>query len=146
MLLTVEIDNKLSGDRINLPASALLELQHNQLPLVFRLSSAGAIVYASVREFTAPENVVQLSSFLASHLFTNQISSIVNLEYVILPKGEKVTLKSLNAVKLKDPRSELESHLRINFSTLTKHTVLEISLPNGIAKFSIEKYLLIWVF
>lgn len=126
----------LTGDRIRLPHSALETLTSLELPypLTFRLSSNEAIMYASVREFTADEGVVELSPLITAVLGNGDLK----VETVELLKGTKATLKALNSIQIMDPRTQLESLLRIHFTTLTAGTTISLKTQGGTALFLVD--------
>jgi Ubiquitin fusion degradation protein UFD1 len=121
-------------------------------PLTFRLVNPrnGRVVYAGIREFSADENVIELSRILQDALGLRSGSSAVTREQtpigdvemgdgdaseqqVItvhakqLPKGTYVRLRPLEAgYDPEDWKSLLERHLRDNFTTLTNGEILSI--------------------
>ena len=125
-------------------------------PLTFRLVNPanGRAVFAGIREFSADENEVQLSSFLREALgfqdAASQISTregtpsgdtvmtdtasdkqeVVTVHAKQLPKGTYVRLRPLEAgYDPADWKSLLERYLRDNFTTLTMNEVLNV--PGG---------------
>jgi hypothetical protein len=117
----------LSGDRIILPASLLPSLVTFPSPLTFRLSCADLFVFCSVRQFTAIENHIEISHFLANHLRIVGKETKLLVEIIKLEKGTKVGLRGLSAFTLTDPRSHLEAYLRLNFTTITVGAILEVA-------------------
>jgi Ubiquitin fusion degradation protein UFD1 len=121
-------------------------------PLTFRLVNPqnGRVVYAGIREFSAEENEVGLSSVLQTALGLGDGSSAVTREQTPngdvemhdagivtpqtitvhakqLPKGSYVRLRPLEAgYDPEDWKSLLERYLRDNFTTLTNGEVLSI--------------------
>ena len=122
-------------------------------PLTFRLVNPanGRAVYAGIREFSAAENEVQLSSFLREALGLQNASSeistregtpssdtvmadvvtgkqdVVTVHAKQLPKGTYVRLRPLEAgYDPEDWKSLLERYLRDNFATLTMGEVLDV--------------------
>ncbi|KAI9850774.1 MAG: hypothetical protein M1838_005107 [Thelocarpon superellum] len=124
-------------------------------PLTFRLVNPhnGHVVYAGVREFSAHDGEVVLSSFLqqalgfadpvAEHDSGNRPGSAapvvdetsvdrpkVTVHARQLPKGTYVRLRPLEAgYDIADWKSLLEQHLRANFTTLTNGEILTV--PGG---------------
>lgn len=123
-------------------------------PLTFRLvnPSNGRAVYAGIREFSAEEDHIQLSSFLQEALGLEQGSSEqptregtpsgdvpmsnaddggkadkITVHAHQLPKGTYVRIRPLEAgYDPEDWKSLLERYLRDNFTTLTMNEVLDI--------------------
>ncbi|KAL7932545.1 ubiquitin fusion degradation protein UFD1 domain-containing protein [Trichoderma chlorosporum] len=188
------ICNKLPGDKIILPPSALQQLlsasssqaatasvngsnsyfgssylsnqsysqETQQLPnpLIFRLVNQKShnVVYAGIREFSAPEGTIGLSSLLVEALAIgsddylptapgvidiensdsveskNAIleSSRITVHAVELQKGTYVRLRPLEAgYDPDDWKPLLERQLRQNFTTLTKDTVIPVQGSQG---------------
>lgn len=124
-------------------------------PLTFRLVNPinGRIVYAGIREFSAEDQKVGLSSFLRHSLGIEEHTAPVNVENDMngiiseedstvastaritihikeLPKGTYVKLRSLEAgYDPDDWKALLEKYLRENFTTLTNGEIL--SIPTG---------------
>lgn len=136
-------------------ARAALADRQQQLPhpLTFRLVNPvnGRTVYAGIREFSAEENQVQLSSFLREALGLEQGSSelptregtpsgdvlmtngsaetteTITVHAHQLPKGTYVRIRPLEAgYDPEDWKSLLERYLRDNFTTMTLNEVLDI--------------------
>ncbi|KAI8589392.1 ubiquitin fusion degradation protein UFD1-domain-containing protein, partial [Geranomyces variabilis] len=136
----------LQGDRMNLPSECLESItsdSRNAHPLTFRLLNpiTRSTVYASVREFTAPEGVVQISSLLQECLGPNKESKnnengaptaaavaapAITVTLVTLPPGVHAKLAPLEAsyLEIADIRAVLETHLRKHHATLTKGQTL----------------------
>ncbi|KAJ3172116.1 hypothetical protein HDU88_006930 [Geranomyces variabilis] len=136
----------LQGDRMNLPSECLESItsdSRNAHPLTFRLLNpiTRSTVYASVREFTAPEGVVQISSLLQECLGPNIESKnnangaptaaavaapVITVTLVTLPPGVHAKLAPLEAsyLEIADIRAVLETHLRKHHATLTKGQTL----------------------
>ena len=115
-------------------------------PLTFRLVNpiSNRVVYAGVTEFSAAEGCVALSPFLVQALGLAQSSSdngdkqemeaafmknsqSITVHYEELSKGTFVKLRPLEAgYDPEDWKALLESHLRANFTTLTRGEVLAI--------------------
>lgn len=123
-------------------------------PLTFRIvnPSNGRAVYAGIREFSAEENEIHLSSFLRDALGLSTDSSagstrettpngdvsmrdgdlVIHETLTVharqLPKGTHVRLRPLEAgYDPEDWKSLLERYLRDNFTTLTLGEVLDVS-------------------
>ncbi|ETN46767.1 uncharacterized protein HMPREF1541_00956 [Cyphellophora europaea CBS 101466] len=122
-------------------------------PLTFRLVNPanGRAVYAGIREFSAEEEQIQLSSFLREALGLEQGPSeqptregtpngdvamvnglpekreVITVHAHQLPKGTYVRLRPLEAgYDPEDWKSLLERYLRDNFTTLTMNEILDI--------------------
>lgn len=141
-----------SLDPMNPYSRSLHETSH-QLPhpLTFRLVNpvTNQVVYAGIREFSAPEGVLGLSAFLSEALGIGmqerQCTSDANPDdsgtapsaqiTVVaqqLPKGTYVRLRPLEAgYNPDDWKSLLERHLRDNFTCLTKNSVLSVPGVQG---------------
>lgn len=120
--------------------------QKQQLPypLTFRLVNPdnGRVVYAGIREFSADEDEIVLSTFLqdalgltwkkdesADGVDTGAASVAPRLTVHVkeLPKGTFVKLRPLEAgYNPEDWKALLEQHLRSNYTTLTNGEVLEV--------------------
>ncbi|KAJ3160805.1 hypothetical protein HDU86_008165 [Geranomyces michiganensis] len=129
----------------------------NAHPLTFRLLNpiTRFTVYASVREFTAPDGVLQLGSLLQECLGLNEVNSSndnsneketvddslsntfntaaaalppITVTLVTLPRGVHAKLAPLEAsyLEITDMRATLETHLRKNHATLTKGQTLVV--------------------
>ena len=123
-------------------------------PLTFRIVNAAneRVVYAGVREFSAEEGEVVLSSFLKNVLGTYDVTPLDNvarnndalmreadeedhrpllaIHAVQLPKGTHVKLRPLEAgYDPEDWKALLEEHLRTNYTTLTRGEILAV--PSG---------------
>lgn len=137
-------------------------------PLTFRIvnPSNGRAVYAGIREFSAEENEIHLSSFLRNALGLSDIPSTngtreatPNSDVVMgdgedlknetltiharqLPKGTHVRLRPLEAgYDPEDWKSLLERYLRDNFTTLTLGEVLDVSASrHEHFKFLVDKF------
>jgi len=124
-------------------------------PLTFRLVNprSGRVVYAGVREFSAEDGEVVLSSFLANALGLQSEHTTADGEDADMSDGvtEKTTEITIHArqlakgkfVKLRplepgyDPedwKALLEQHLRSNFTTLTNGEVLVVPGGRGFGK------------
>jgi hypothetical protein len=87
-----------TGDRFDLPPSALESLMENTtLPLVFRLTVDARRVYASVREFTAPEGSVVLSEWLRVAL-NMEHGDNVSVRLTTLPVGLHAVFQPLSSL------------------------------------------------
>lgn len=129
-------------------------------PLTFRLVSSinGNVVFAGIREFSAPDETIGLSPYLREALGVDEQGSkkedgssqeqAVNLtsdsaavstamaqitvQATPVPKGTYVRLRPLEAgYNPDDWKSLLERHLRQNFTTLTKNAVLSVRGVQG---------------
>jgi hypothetical protein len=147
-------------------AASGLRARQPQLPhpLTFRITNPGTgrAVYAGIREFSAEEGQVSLSSFLREALgleesadggkdndgggATMDIDSSSNAPTVTvdvqqLPKGTYVRLRPLEAgYESEDWKALLERHLRENFTTLTIGEILTIPRGrNRYFKFLVDK-------
>ncbi|RDA82569.1 hypothetical protein CP532_1059 [Ophiocordyceps camponoti-leonardi (nom. inval.)] len=159
------------GDKIILPQSALEELlaasragshpgvdyasfgvygfdeDTRQLPhpLMFRLLNPvnGNVVYAGIREFSAPEGTLGLSPFLSESLGLDDTDLEARIVVVAqqLPKGTYARLRPLEAgYNPDDWRSLLERYLRENLTCLTKDAVLCVPGVRGETfKFWVDK-------
>lgn len=120
-------------------------------PLTFRVVNPqnGRVIYAGIREFSAPENEVGLSAFLRNALgieesqtndgasdveqsgATNGVETqgpTVTVHAKQLPKGSYVRLRPLEAgYDPEDWKALLERYLRDNFTTLTTGEILAVS-------------------
>ena len=110
--------------------------KHQNLPhpLTFRLVNLGNgnVAYAGIREFSADENEVEVSSFLKKALGINgpDDGGSFTIHAQQLPKGTYVRLRPLEAgYDPEDWRALLERYMRNTFTTLTKGEVL--SIPGG---------------
>ncbi|KAI9887955.1 MAG: hypothetical protein M1823_000212 [Watsoniomyces obsoletus] len=114
-------------------------------PLTFRLVNPAneRVVYAGIREFSAEEEHIVLSSFLrhalgvedvqSNHDQDNATGPRITVHAKQLPKGTSVRLRPLEAgYDIEDWKSLLEQHLRTNFTTLTNGEVLTI--PGGVGQ------------
>lgn len=127
-------------------------------PLIFRLVNPtnNNVVYAGIREFSAPEGTIGLSPFLADALAIKQGDSVVSsdggvntpvdftesqlpsapaqitIKTVQLSKGTYVRLRPLEAgYDPDDWKHLLERQLRNNFTSLTKNAVLSVQGVHG---------------
>lgn len=123
-------------------------------PLTFRLVNpdSGRVVYAGIREFSADEGKIVLSSFLAEALGINPedikqdhdgmdvdaeegttelaIGPNITVHLKQLPKGEFVKLRPLEpGYDPDDWKALLEQHLRQNYTTMTNGEILVV--PGG---------------
>ncbi|KAJ5731059.1 uncharacterized protein N7483_005567 [Penicillium malachiteum] len=135
-------------------------------PLTFRIVNPqnDRFVYAGIREFSAEENEVVLSSLLRESLGIQdgeevnsetdgvipqaageQESSTTSIPYVTvhakqLPKGTYVRLRPLEAgYDPEDWKALLERHLRDNFTTLTVGELLNVPTRNEAFRFLVDK-------
>ncbi|KFA80013.1 hypothetical protein S40288_01863 [Stachybotrys chartarum IBT 40288] len=137
-------------------------------PLMFRLVNPknNNVVYAGIREFSAPEDTLVLSSFLKDalglkeedfaepkgnatedpiDLTDGQASSVTSVQIMVhaqqLPRGTYVRLRPLEAgYNPDDWKSLLERHFRDSFTTLTKDAVLAVNGVQGdVFKFLVDK-------
>ncbi|OAQ73569.1 ubiquitin fusion degradation protein [Pochonia chlamydosporia 170] len=147
--------------------------QRQQLPhpLTFRLvnSQNGNVVFAGIREFSAPEGTMGLSSFLIEALGiepqelavkngngTSDIDTIdltggdapvtsnslqITVHATPVPKGTYVRLRPLEAgYNPDDWKSLLERHLREHYTCLTKNSILSVNGVRGETfKFLVDK-------
>jgi hypothetical protein len=112
-------------------------------PLMFRLVNPANnnVVFAGIREFSAPEGSIGLSPFLLEALGVEgdndkvlQSSSYpsITVQAKQLPKGTYARLRPLEAgYNPDDWRPLLERQLRLNFTTLTRNTMLSVSGVQG---------------
>jgi hypothetical protein len=108
-------------------------------PLTFRLVNPdnGNVVYAGIREFSAEEGTIVMSEAVKLGLgivtgkeMEHDGESRVTVHAQQLPKGTYVKLRPLEAgYDADDWKALLEQHLRANFTTLTKGTILIV--PGG---------------
>ena len=130
-------------------------------PLTFRLVNPenGNIVYAGVREFSAPDGQVEVSSFLHEALglkpleettggpsfkdgsdetAENEIKITIHAQQ--LAKGSRVRFRPLEAgYDPEDWKSLLERYMRDTFTTLTKGEVLSVPSGREVYKFLLDK-------
>jgi hypothetical protein len=121
----VEIDAKLTGDRICVSPSWLRFIKQDQV-LIFSIKGARECV-GSAWEFTAPEGQILVAPFLFENLNSNR----AELSILQPPKCQYIKLvpsKPIDAIK--DIRSLLESHLRKNYSVLKKGDVIPLQVYN----------------
>ena len=136
-------------------------------PLIFRLvnSDNGRLVFAGIREFSAPDNMVGLSPFLRQTLgigsqdqtansetlnggdntdtsIIDQLDSLVprlTVHVQELPKGTYVRLRPLEAgYDPEDWKALLEQYLRDTFTTLTNKEVISIPAGKEIFRFLVD--------
>lgn len=137
-------------------AQAQFEARDRKLPnpLTFKLvnPSSGRVVYAGIREFSGEEGQIALSPFLLRALHVEEPSFLdsnedaldtsdgggssenynkrrtkLSVHFEQLSKGTFVKLRPLEAgYDPDDWKALLESHLRSNFTTLTKGEVLDV--------------------
>lgn len=135
-------------------------------PLMFRLvnPSNNNVVYAGIREFSAPDDTIGLSSFLIDALgikpedpvsgkdvdqaidLTGEDATPSPLQITVhahqLPKGTYVRLRPLEAgYNPDDWKSLLERQLRESFTTLTKDAILSVKGVQGEEfRFLVDKF------
>ncbi|MCJ1439554.1 MAG: hypothetical protein MMC23_000033 [Stictis urceolatum] len=125
-------------------ASQVLE-RHQNLPhpLTFRLVNPanGNVVYAGIREFSANEEEVGLSSFLRRTLAPDDKGGLkVTIHAQQLPKGVFVRFRPLEAgYDPEDWKALLERQLRNSFTTLTKNEVLTIQSGKDEYRFLVDE-------
>jgi hypothetical protein len=115
-------------------ARAQFQDRHHHLPhpLTFRLVNPhnGRAVHAGIREFSAADGEIVLSSFIRDALGlepTNSDPAPITVHAKQLPKGTYVKLRPLEAgYDPDDWKALLEQHLRANFTTLTNGEVLVV--------------------
>ncbi|CAK7216111.1 hypothetical protein SBRCBS47491_002721 [Sporothrix bragantina] len=107
-------------------------------PLTFRLTSpaTGKSVYAGIREFSAGEGEVVLSSYLRDALGLEDVEGVEKNSLLvashILPKGTFVHLRPLAAgYNPADWRPLLERQLRQGYTTLTRGAVFTVHGGHG---------------
>ncbi|KAJ3274089.1 NAD-dependent histone deacetylase sir2 [Terramyces sp. JEL0728] len=121
------LNEKLTGDKINLPSSKLEKVIEQDPPFTFSLTGNNKISHAIVKEFTAQEGTIELGPFLMDQLKSDEIH-IVQIQ---LPKCTFAKLKpSSNFNLVTDTRSLLEAHLRKNHKTLTIGETLKVPISN----------------
>ncbi|TQV99035.1 ubiquitin fusion degradation protein [Cordyceps javanica] len=165
-LLPLEASSGISldGDKIILPQSALEQLlaaaasqailqdshttSSSQLPnpLTFRLvnPATNKAVYAGIREFSAPEGTVILSSYLLGALglvadqdlakksYSTDVQIHLDIYYATLQKGTYARLRPLEAgYNPDDWRPLLERQLRQNFTSLTTNATMIVHGVRG---------------
>lgn len=130
-------------------------------PLTFRLVNPqnGRIVFAGIREFSAGENEVSISSFLRESLGINQKSMIdgnvndddrtrsssesderLTVHVQELQKGTYVRLRPLEAgYDPEDWKALLERYLRDNFTTLTNGEILTVAAGKEEYRFLVDQ-------
>ena len=147
----------------------LIERQQNlPHPLTFRLVNPknGRIIYAGIREFSAPENTIGLSRFVKAalgiaDLGRDDITSAINasaldhneaktrsgpsappkltIHVEELPKGTFVRLRPLEAgYDAEDWKALLEQYLRDTFTTLTHGEEISIPAGNEVFRFLVD--------
>ncbi|KAF6221835.1 hypothetical protein HO133_001803 [Letharia lupina] len=146
----------------------MVEQQQNlPHPLTFRLVNPanGRIVFAGIREFSAAENVVGLSSFLRQSLGfggekgPEEVSGIdhdmevnrsgvqeadgtfprLTVHVQEIPKGTYVKLRPLEAgYDPEDWKALLEQYLRDNYTTLTNGEVLAVPAGKEVFRFLVD--------
>ena len=107
-------------------------------PLTFRLvnSRNGNVAYAGIREFSAEEGEVGVSSFLREVLGLNEEDleeAALTVHAKQLPKGKFVRLRPLESYLTEDWKPILERHLRNTFTTLVSGEVFVV--PSGKEEF-----------
>lgn len=140
------------------------ELPH---PLTFRLVNPenGRVVFAGIREFSAPDSEVGLSPFLRDSLGVNdeyldrnlrsqqvnkkdggdgrigdEGTARIAVHFQLLPKGTYVRLRPLEAgYDPEDWKALLEKFLRDNFTTLTNGEILVVPAGKGEFRFLIDQ-------
>ncbi|KAF3935928.1 hypothetical protein ABW20_dc0108774 [Dactylellina cionopaga] len=108
-------------------------------PLIFRVTNLvnGRTAYAGIREFSAEENEVVLSSFLREGLalpsielqqqeYSAELGANIKVEAVDIPKGTFARLRPLDAGYEEDWKPILESHLQKHFTTLALNNILTV--------------------
>ena len=130
-------------------------------PLTFRLVNpeTGNVVYAGVREFSAPDDQVEVSPFLHEALGlrrpenttrlvgSNESSDKIEEDEIRitihaqqLPKGSGVRFRPLEAgYDPEDWKPLLERYMRDTFTTLTKGEVLTVPSGREVYKFLVDK-------
>lgn len=135
-------------------------------PLTFRLVNPnnGRVVFAGIREFSAPANKIGLSPFLRHSLgfdesfqktggveHTNQVDEShtgervedngrIAVHFQQLPKGTYVRLRPLEAgYDPEDWKALLEKYLRDNFTTLTNGEILVVSANKSEYRFLVDQ-------
>lgn len=134
------------GHGLHSPFSTANSSNQRQLPnpLIFRLINPKnkAEVYAGIREFSAPDETVGLSSYLQTALGIGAEdtgnATEIQVQAAVLPKGTFARLRPLEAgYNPDDWKPLLERQLRNNFTSLTKDTQLIVNGVRG------EKYQLL---
>ena len=143
MQLIAKVSTKLTGDKINLPSNILnLILEQYAVerggtlphPLTFEIQRGGIgsqlKTYGRVMEFTANENIIEMSSFVANSLEiteSDQVSNVM-LKEISLPKATLASLSPLttNYLQIPDMRSLLTSFLRRNHAILIEGSILHV--------------------
>ncbi|KAL1836323.1 hypothetical protein VTJ49DRAFT_5307 [Mycothermus thermophilus] len=155
------VGKDLGGDKILLPPSALQELLNLSAadmlphPLMFQLvnQTNGNVAYAGIREFSADEHDIVLSSHLRealgiqeSDLLAAPLEKVgdeevpsemldaprIEVRFKQLPRGTYARLRPLEAgYDPDDWRPLLERQLRSHFTTLTKGSTLKIQGGKG---------------
>ncbi|RDW67103.1 putative ubiquitin fusion degradation protein (Ufd1) [Aspergillus mulundensis] len=116
-------------------------------PLTFRLVNPQneRVMYAGIREFSARESEIALSTFLREALDINDLEkdfeATITVHAKQLPKGTYVRLRPLEAgYDTEDWKALLERHLRDNYTTLTTREVLTVSgVQEGSFRFLVDK-------
>ena len=120
-------------------------------PLHFRIVNPvnGNILYSGIREFSAPEGAVGISSFVRSSLGVvdsddeaqqagTEISLTIHLQ--TLPKGSFVKFRPLESgYDVEDWKAFLEQHLRDNYTSLTSGEEIAIKTGNECFRFLVDE-------
>ena len=125
----------------------LFERQQNlPHPLTFRLVNPekGNVLYAGIREFSAPDGKVGLSTFIRQALGLvkrggERTESKLTVHVEILPKGQFVKLRPLEAGYDVDWKAFLEQHLRDTYVTLTAGEEITISAGREDFRFLVDQ-------
>ena len=108
-------------------------------PLTFKVVNPqnGSFVYAGIREFSAPDDRIGMSSFLSDALNIKETALeedglLLTVHAHQIPKGTYVRLRPLEAgYNPDDWKPLLERQLRENYTTLTRDAVLSVKGVRG---------------
>ncbi|KAJ3257097.1 hypothetical protein HK103_004925 [Boothiomyces macroporosus] len=124
------LNEKLTGDKINLPNSKLEKVIEQEPPYTFSLNSNQKTTHAIVKEFTAQEGTIEIGEFILNQL--GRELSEISISQIQLPKCTFAKLKpSSNFNLINDTRSLLEAYLRKNHKTLTLGEVLKVPITSS---------------
>jgi hypothetical protein len=117
-------NSKLPGDRVDLPVDLLEDLVDKQYPLTFKIVFNGKSIACGVREFTAQANHVYIGDYIQSFLNVKS-GDEVDLVPFTLAKGSFMKIQPKVHDSYHQIKYVLESHLRLNHTTLTANALLQ---------------------
>lgn len=124
--------------KVDLPESILESLSSEselEYPLIFALTSQTTKTHVGVRQFSAPESTITITTPIAQALGLS-IGDIVKLKHTSLPKGSAVKLKTETAL---DWKPLLERWLPTNCTALTVGDTLMVSYLGQLHKAVVEE-------